>query len=176
MAEIKMKSVSYPGMAYNFKCTPCKISFKTDDELMDNMSQMHFTEAHRLGTGFQKYNNQPLCRNGNQCRYHKQNRCTFFHNSFPQKQQFHHFRQAPSNQWNSVPQKQHTSHREHRVHQTRQQQAQTHRYWETPPLWIVSGDQRPWCLHGTSCPMGNYCILRHEDEQDFSNWSPQGQQ
>ena len=81
-----------------------------------------------------------------------------------------------SNQWNSVPQKQHTYNREHSDQQTRQQQAQTHRYWVTSPMWGVSSDQRPLCLHGISCPMGNYCILRNEDEQDFSKCSSQDQQ
>ena len=36
--------IDYPMNVYNYKCTPCKISFKTNDELMDHMFNTHLSE------------------------------------------------------------------------------------------------------------------------------------
>ena len=179
MEEIKKRSSHYPGKANNFKCSPCKVFYKTNDELMNHLSEVHITEAQRLETGLQKYyENIPECRNGDQCRYHRQNRCNFLHNTPPpkQQQQVHQLRQAPSNQWHTVPSKQQNYNRNQIVQKSREEKAQGHRYWGTPPLWRESGDQRPWCQHGNMCPMGNYCVLRHLDDQNFINWQQQGQQ
>ena len=64
---------SYPGYALNFKCTPCKESYKSNDDLMEHMSKVHLTKAQREGHGLYKYpgyqnepnqeRRPPLCRN-----------------------------------------------------------------------------------------------------------------
>ena len=174
LAEIKMRNQSYPGMSNNFKCTPCKVSYKSNNELMDHLFQEHQNKANKNGTGLHKYNssNKPPCRNGGQCRYHRQDRCMFLHDAPPHDNQT---RQVPSQQRQSVPLKQTNKNKGHRVQQTRQEQTQAHRYWSIPPLWRESGDQRPWCKHGNMCPMGNYCVLRHQEEENFPNWSQQDQ-
>ena len=41
------RSDYYPGNVYNFKCTPCDMSFRTHDNLMDHMSMVHMTESQR---------------------------------------------------------------------------------------------------------------------------------
>ena len=111
-AEIKKVSQPYyPGNVHNFKCTPCKESFGSDDDLMNHLYEVHLTEAHRNGTRLAKYNNmnasnqedrQPPCKNCDNCRFHSQFRCMFYHERPPQKRQVRHKRQAPSSQWKVV--------------------------------------------------------------------------
>ena len=175
MAEIKQRNSPYPGMANNFKCTPCKVSFKSHKEMMDHISEEHLTKDQGLGTGLKKYENPPLCRNGNQCRYHRQYRCMFLHNTppqAPQRQQGRPPRQSPSSEWKEVPSRWNHVQQGQAVHRSHELQAQGHKYWSVPPQAVLSA---PWCLHGKGCPMGQYCVLRHED-MDFPNWSPQNLQ
>ena len=175
-----------------FRCTDCKVAFSSHDEMMDHLSQVHLTEAQRTGQGLHKYMNDdipnkewrpPLCRNGAKCYYHKQHRCQFFHHHPPPRQQVRHYRQAPTDQWQQVPtlrkQVQNEGHfqdtqKQHQqgqlVQNPHEQQTQGHKYWSVPPQGVVS---TPWCLHGRGCPMGQYCVLRHED---FPNLHQQGHQ
>ena len=44
-----------PKYAMNFKCTPCNNNYRTGDELMEHMSQVHLTKAQREGHGLYKY-------------------------------------------------------------------------------------------------------------------------
>ena len=169
----------YPGYALNFKCTPCKENFLSNDDLMEHMSQVHLTVAQREGHGLNKYPGysskpnkewKPLCRNGSQCYYFRQNRCNFFHRQAPQQGRT--ARQSPSSQWQEVPtRRQHIQHGQG-VQHPHGIQAQGHRYWSVPPQGVQSV---PWCKHGWGCPMGQYCVLRHED-MDFPNLPQQGRQ
>ena len=174
------KKHSYPGYAFNFKCTPCKESFKSDDDLMEHMHQVHLTKAQREGQGLFKYpgyhsqSNQerrpPLCRNGNQCYYHRQNRCNFLHHQPPQWQQGRPPRQSPSSQWQEVPSVWKHPQQGQSVQSAHEPLAHGHKYWSILPQGVLS---TPWCLHGQGCPMGKYCVLRHEDT-DFPNLQQQG--
>ena len=173
-----------PVHSLSFECTPCKKSFRTWDDHMEHMSQIHLTESQREGHGLSKYpgsgyenksNNAwrpPLCRNGNQCYYHRQNRCNFFHHQPPPRQEGRPHRQAPSSQWQEVPRRRPQVHNRQGVQQPHEPQAQGHRYWSVPPQGVQSV---PRCLHGRGCPMGQYCVLRHEDS-DFPNLPTQGGQ
>ena len=105
----------YPGYAQKFECTPCKVNFLSDDNLMNHMCQDHLTEAQQEGHGLYKYESyhekpcsewKPLCRNGSQCYYLRHNRCNFFHRQPPQLQQGRPVRQSPSSQWQQVPARQ----------------------------------------------------------------------
>ena len=180
--ELKKGNVSYPGNTSNFKCTPCKLSFKSHDKLMSHLSEVHITEAERTGAGaghakhhnvqgdFQNYSSLVPCRNGNQCRFHRKDRCYFLHDSPPQEQQDHHLWQSktPSSQWKTVPYRQHYNNEGYGYNNPHERQAQGHRYWSIPPL----NNTTPWCKHGNNYPMGKYCVLRHEGEQDFSSQFP----
>ena len=173
---------SYPGYALNFKCTPCKENFMSDDDLMEHMHQVHLTKAQREGQGLYKYpgyksrssqeSRPPLCRNGPQCYYHRHNRCNFFHHQAPRWQQGRPPRQAPSSQWQEVPDRWNNVQQGQGVHSAYEPQAQGHKYWSIPPKGV---QLVPWCLHGRGCPMGQYCVLRHEDT-DFLNLPTQGGQ
>ena len=168
----------YPGYALNFKCTPCNTSYRNGDDLMEHMSQVHLTESQREGHGLFKYpsyhesNNErkPLCRNGPQCFYHRQGRCNFFHRQASQGQQRRPRRQAPSSQWKEVPTSWNHVQQGQRVQSPHEPRAQGHKYWSVPPQGVQSV---PWCKHGRGCPMGQYCVLRHEDT-DFPNLHQQG--
>ena len=163
---------NYPGNALNFKCTPCKQSFRSDDELMNHMHMEHLTESQREGHGLHKYESyyesnrqdRPApCKNGDQCRFHSQYRCMFYHERPPQVRQVRPRRQAPSDQWLTVHPRWHQSNKEQRVHQSQDVQALP-----------------PWCQYGSKCKLGrpgswNQCLLRHEGE-DFPSLPQQGRQ
>ena len=142
------------------------------------MSQVHLTKAQREGHGLFKYPSyhesnkewKPLCRNGPQCYYQRQGRCNFFHRQPPQGQQGRHPRQSPSSQWQEVPTWRQHVQQGQLVQNPHEQQTQGQKYWSVPPQGVVS---TPWCLHGRGCPMGQYCVLRHED---FPNLHQQGHQ
>ena len=152
---------NYPGFALNFKCTPCKEAFTTNDDLMDHLSKVHLTKSQREGHGLSKYGGdqnssqndwrQPLCRNGNRCFYHRQNRCNFFHHQAPQWQQGRPPRQSPSSQWQEVPTLWRNVQQGQGVQSPPEPQSQGHKYWSVPPQGVLSA---PWCLHGRGCPMG----------------------
>ena len=173
---------NFPVYSLMWQCSPCKKSFKTFDDHMEHMSQVHLTESQREGHGLSKYhgsgyennsNNDrrpPLCRNGNQCYYYRQNRCNFFHHQPPPRQQGRPHRQAPSSQWQEVPSRRPQFQQGQEVQQPYGKQTQGHRYWSIPPQGVQS---TPWCLHGQGCPIGKYCVLRHED---FPNLPTQGRQ
>ena len=169
-----------PGFTFNFKCTPCKENFRTDEDLMEHMCQIHLTESQREGHGLYKYESYTsnpqkgwrpaLCRNGPQCFYNRQGRCNFFHHQAPQWQQGRPPHQSPSNQWQEVPpRRKHVQQGQGDQH-AHERQAQGHKYWSIPPQGVMA---TPWCLHGRGCPMGQYCVLRHED---FPNMPQQGRQ
>ena len=129
---------SYPINVYTIQCTPCEISFRTHDNLMDHMCKVHLTEEQRSGKKFEdslkslKQTSQavkpPPCKNGPQCYYHRQSRCNFFHDQPPQQKQVRFRRQVPSNQWKSVPNRQH-----HNNQQSQYQQP--HQQWAHNTLW-----------------------------------------
>ena len=179
---------SYPCNSLNW-CTQCGENFKSDDDLMKYMTQVHLTKAQREGHGLYKYpsyhasnagyksrsgqeGRPPLCRNGPQCYYHRHNRCNFFHHQAPQRQQDRPPRQSPSSQWQEVPPRWNNIQQGQGIHNSQESQAQGHRYWSVPPQGVQSV---PRCLHGRGCPMGQYCVLRHEDS-DFPNLPTQGGQ
>ena len=45
----------FPVYSLDFKCTPCKESYRTDDDLMEHISQVHLTESQLEGHGLFKY-------------------------------------------------------------------------------------------------------------------------
>ena len=155
-----------------FKCSPCAASFRTHDDLMDHMSEIHLTESQRQGDGLKKYmtssgsrreSGPPPCRNGDQCSYHRQRRCNFYHASSPQEKQGRPPRQAPSQQW-----QQKQSWRPHSYKENRGQEAQQQRTQGS----INTGAQRSsttWCKHVHNCLQGRFCVLRNEADQDFNN-------
>ena len=155
------KSLDYPMNVYTFKCTPCQISFKTHEDLMEHMCNLHLSKEQRLGTGLSKYG-KPLCENGSHCSYHRQDRCKFYHPLPPQRQEQprkdRRPRQSPTNQWQQM-----ASWQPH--HQGRKYQ-QTH----------DQGTQRQilstWCHHEENCLQGRFCVLRQEQTQDFNRWFP----
>ena len=150
--------------------------------MMNHLSNVHLTEAQRQGAGLAKYGGRaegrgnvrerrpPLCRNGAGCWYYQQFRCKYFHPQLPQDSQ-RHIRQAPSDQWQQVPSRWPHHHQQEQVQLPHEYISQGHKYWSVPPR----GDRvfAPWCLHGRGCPMGKYCVLRHEDS-DFIQGQPQG--
>ena len=161
------------------KCTPCNIKFGNYDNLMNHMSEVHLTEHQRLGKGLDKYNDDKHpCRNGDSCIFHSQHRCMFFHDRPPQVQQRRQARQVPTDQWKTVPTRpqqqrhlQQGQHQQgHQQHQGRQGQIQGHKYWGKPKQ-----NNTPWCQHGNNCPMGTYCVLRH-NELDFPSLQTQSWQ
>ena len=176
------KQHSYPGYAHNFKCTPCRENFRTDDDLMEHMCKVHLTESQREGHGLYKYegyqSNQQkgsrpaLSRNGPQCFYHRQGRCNYFHHQAPQWQHGRPPRQSPSSQWKEVPTRGQHVQQGQGVQPPHGTQAQGHKYWSVPPKGVLSA---PWCLHGRGCPMGQYCVLKHEG-MDFPHLPQQGRQ
>ena len=149
---------------------------------MEHMHQVHLTKAQREEHGLSKYmGNQNKsqnewrpapCRNGPQCFYHRQGRCNYFHPQAPQWQQSRPPRQSPSSQWQEVPSVWQHPQQGQRLQSSQEQQAQGHKYWSVPPQGVRVA---PWCLHGRGCPMGKYCVLRHEDT-DFPNFQTQGGQ
>ena len=168
--------VSYfPGNSAFFNCNECKESFKSHDYMMNHLSEVHLTEAQRQGAGLAKYNGRAegrenirerraLCRNGVECWFYQNYRCRFFHPQRPQAQQ-RHVRQTPSDEWQQVPSLRPDHNQQGQVQHPQEQVAQVHKYWSVPP----QGDSsKPWCLHGDRCPMGKYCVLRHES-LDFPN-------
>ena len=105
------KLKQYPANVYSFKCNPCKVSFNSQDDLMDHMYEEHITEDQRQGKVLKKFQRSaseydsrpPVCKNGDNCFYHKQNRCTFFHAFPPHQEQRVQPSQQPSfQQWHTV--------------------------------------------------------------------------
>ena len=137
---------------------------------MNHLSMEHLTEAQREGHGLYKYDsyhksnhqNRPApCKNGEQCKFHSQYRCMFYHEWPPQVRQVRRKRQAPSNQWKTVQPRWRGSQKEQFVRETQDNQ--------TLP---------PWCVYGSRCKLGrpgswNQCLLRHEGE-DFPSLPQQG--
>ena len=132
------KQHNYPGYGLNFQCTPCKVNFSTDDDLMEHMHQVHLTKAQREGHGLSKYmGNQNKsqnewrpapCRNGPQCFYHRQGRCNYFHPQAPQWQQSRTPHQSPSSQWQEMPSVWQHPQQGQRLQSCQEQQAQGHKY------------------------------------------------
>ena len=108
----KLPRANYPRDVYTFNCNQCQVSFKNNDDIIDHMYKVHLTKAQQQGVGGEKYmtggdasedvNRPPKCKNGDQCYFHKQHRCNFFHAFPPQEEQ-----------WKTVP---------HRVQGRRQKQ------------------------------------------------------
>ena len=124
-AEHKTGQDVFQGNNYLFKCTTCKVAFKSHKEMMDHMSNVHLTESQHKGAGLLKYSSldgasnredrPPMCHNGDECRFHKQHRCNFYHALPPQQRQQRRPRQAPSSQWKSM-------HSRHQAGSVQQQQ------------------------------------------------------
>ena len=65
---------SYPMNVYSFKCTTCRASFRTSEDMMNHLSNKHLTKEQRQGDGLTKYksghdvkeqnNRKPTCTNG----------------------------------------------------------------------------------------------------------------
>ena len=104
----KTDQASYQGNGYQFKCTICSVAFKNHEDMMDHLSNVHLSETQRKGAGLSKnkYVNgiserddrPPSCNNGDDCRFHRQHRCNFYHSIPPQARQVRRPRQAPSSQ------------------------------------------------------------------------------
>ena len=154
------KSIDYPMNVYNFKCTPCQFSFKTHDDLMDHMCNLHLTKDQRFGTGLAK-NSKPLCENGPQCRYHRQDRCKFDHPLPAQRQELREKRprQSPNNQWQEMHSRW-PNHHGQIYEKTHEQRT----YRNTLPTW---------CQHEDNCMQGRFCVLR---EENFTRQSPHRRQ
>ena len=111
---------------------PCNLSFKTHNDLMDHMCLEHLPkrkkEVHHERTHEQTSQDTrpPPCRNGDQCSFHKQLRCSFFHPQPPQEQQY----RPPGQQ--GRPRQQHPRpwHQEHRPRQHPWQHKHEHRPWQ----------------------------------------------
>ena len=115
-AELNVGSTSqYPMNVYTFTCKPCNSSFKTHNDLMDHMCLVHLPKRNKEVQDASTYkkpsqaNRPPPCRNGPQCRFHRQFWCSFFHSQPPQEQQYprqqeqpRQPRQSPTNQWQNV--------------------------------------------------------------------------
>ena len=172
--ELNIKqNVDYPMNVYSFKCDPCKASFRTNEDLMEHMFNIHLTQGHRDGSRFAKYT-QPNCKNGPQCTYHSQDRCKYYHSLPPQRQQpgpvqEHQYRQgrqprqerqprqAPNSQWQEMQ-------RRWPQHQRKQNE---HTHAEAPRYRLPT-----WCQHDTNCLQGRFCVLRQDGDQGFTRWSP----
>ena len=160
-----------PLNVYSFICKPCDLSFKTHDDLMDHMCLVHLpkrNEKVQHASTQEKpaqTSRPPLCKNGPQCRFHREFRCSFFHPQPPQEQQRQWQEQprqprqpcqSPTNQWQEVvswwP-----HHQGHKYQQTPQQES--HRYGRST-----------WCQHEENCLQGRFCVLRQEE--GFNRWSP----
>ena len=174
------RSVHYPMNVYTFKCTPCKISFITQNDLLDHMSVIHMNKDQRHKAepyGRQRQSNAKsvvrqvvpkqteeasLCRNGPQCFFYRQSRCNFHHPQQPRQEhsprQERRPRQAPTNQWQEV----HTS--------WPQYQGQQHQ--ETHQKGAHKYRLSTWCQHDENCLQGRFCALREQGEQDFTRRSP----
>ena len=185
-------SINYPMNVYSFKCTPCKISFMTHNDLLDHMCDTHLSKDQRHGP--EQYERQKqhnsnaksvvrqgmpgqtenvaLCRNGPQCLFYRQSRCNFYHPQLPQKQhpirleslprQERRPRQAPTNQWQDV----HSwwpQYQGQQHQETHKKGAQKHRL-------------STWCQHDENCLQGRFCALREQGEQDFTRRSPHWRQ
>ena len=97
-------SNNYPMNVYTFKCKPCKISFRNHDMLIDHMASVHVPKRRRQlkETSHDKGKDVQHCRNGDQCYYHKQHRCSYYHTLPPPAQSRHYPRQSPDSQWRTV--------------------------------------------------------------------------
>ena len=128
---------------------------------------VHLTEAQRNGAGLSKYISTndvskrdirpPTCYNGDECRFHRQHRCNYYHPLPPQARQARRPRQAPSSQWQSVS----SSNMPGGARPGRQQ---GHQGWVAPRDTTAT-----WCKHQENCLQGRFCMLRQEEEQDFSS-------
>ena len=166
------KSVDYPMNVYSFKCTPCQISFKNHEDLMEHMCSLHITREQltknqREGHGLAKYNDSnsgiyqdsrpPLCTNGDSCRFHSQHRCNFSHPKPPQAMQFQPRRQAPSTEWKQVHYRRPHHNQEHKVQETHKQQPQGQ-----STRGPVRNTSETWCKHPDNCLQGRFCALRED--------------
>jgi hypothetical protein len=168
----KVSQPTVPGNELTWNCNPCKEVFISHDAMMNHLSREHLTEAQREGHGLYKYDsyhesnhqNRPApCKNGDQCKFHSQYRCLFYHERPPQKRQVRQTRQVPSSQWKVV--------------QPRWQQRNQGQRFQQP-----QDDQAlpPWCTYGSRCKLGrpgswNQFLLRHEGE-DFPQLPLPGRQ
>ena len=179
-AELKVIGpTSYPGHIYSFKCDTCNLSFESNDNLMDHMHKKHLTEAQRNGDTLKKFmtfssaknsdSRPPVCKNGEQCSFHKQHRCNFFHALPPQERQPRHHRQAPSSQWQSM-------------HSRRPQHNQGLGYQRAHPIQTQRKRQGgapeggTWCKHEDNCLQGRFCVLTRDYDMDFPSLPYQGRQ
>ena len=171
-AEKKTNSQnSFQGSTYKFKCTKCRVSFKSHDDMMNHLSEVHLTESQRQGAGLSKYissdrdskceDRPQTCYNGDECRFHRQHRCNFFHPLPAQKRHVRRPRLTPSSQWQSF-------HSQHSSDQAAQQQ-QEHQDWAASRYTSLT-----WCKHQNNCLQGRFCALRQEEEQGFSRQPHQG--
>ena len=168
-AEHKMGEAVHQGNTYRFNCTTFKVSFKSHDDMMDHLSNVHLTESQRKGEGLSKNypvngvskheDRPPTCYNADQCRFHREHRCNFYHPLPPKERQARRPRQAPSSQWKSVSSR-HSS-------GGAGQRQQGHQVWKSPRNTSLT-----WCKHEDNCLQGRVCVLREEGEQGFS-WQSQ---
>ena len=163
---------SYPMNVYSFQCYPCQASFRTHEDMMDHLSEKHVRKEHRKGDKPVEYKSgpggsdhdrsPPMCTNGDNCRFHSQFRCSFYHPFPPKSQQSRHQRQTPSNEWKQVPAQWQHRQQGHKVEQPHGHQPQG------PRSWVASRDtSTTWCKHADNCLQGRFCILRKEGERNF---------
>ena len=172
-AELNVSLLSsYPMNVYSFQCSPCQASFRTHEDMMDHLSEKHVRKEQRkrdepvkfkLGPEISDHGNRPpMCTNGENCRFHSQDRCNFYHPLPPKSQQSRHQRQTPSNEWKQVPAQWQHRQQDQKVQQPHGHQAQGRR------SWVASRDtSTTWCKHADNCMQGRFCALRKEGERDF---------
>ena len=163
---------SYPMNVYSFQCTPCQTSFRTHEDMMNHMSENHVRKEqhtwempvnYKSGpVGSDHDGRPPMCKNGENCRFHSQRRCNFYHPLPPKPQQSRHQRQTPSSEWKQVPAQWQHHQQGHKVQKPHGDQPQAPRSWMAP-----RDTSTTWCKHADNCLQGRFCILRKDSQQDF---------
>ena len=215
-------STSYPLELQDFKCLPCKTSFKCHNDHMEHMTNVHLRNSQRQGIGGElvkktKENkdtskikcknghssqcswakrgrcnydhkgdvapnvaNDKTCINGDSCKFKAQGRCSYYHRDVGvQNKEVKAPRQAPTNQWQTVPSRWQPS-RQNILPKMWQQpkmmsfpfpppvlQAQAHKKNVLHPQWqynqVNSSTNPPhtpqaqaWCKHGAACNLGRF--------------------
>ena len=167
---------SYLVNVYSSRCNPCQESFRTSEDLISHLSEKHTSKEQCREGGPSKKNSdqyvkkhedrKPSCTNGDYCRYHRQNRCNFYHSLPPKFLMSRPQRQTPSNEWKQVPARWQPYHQGYNVQQSYEHSPQGSWFW---------GAQRDisntWCKHPDNCLQGRFCVLRQNYEQDFPTWT-----
>ena len=183
----------YPMNVYTFKCKPCKLSFRNHDTLIDHMASVYVPERKRQlkESSYEEGEDVQHCRNGDQCFYHKQHRCNYFHALPPPVQSRRFSKQSPDSQWRTVQnrrpryaglgeqQRQELGEQQKHGHGDQQWQGPDQQ-WHGQPVqelinWGGSRDiSTPWCRHVHNCLQSRFYVLRNYSDQDFTSQPFQG--